>query len=167
MKDLQSQLAALQSGLPPGAPPLAPAAVPAAPLPAELDLLAHLKSPWWTALRSHRQHPDLARLGDRPSLGAATQATDRLLKSLRKEGARRDAEALESARKDFLASREKAAWAAMKEQWTRLSLSERAWRAIKQSEGDPVKLLGRLRALPESELAGMGADRLRDALLPR
>lgn len=162
MKDLRSQLAARF-----GAPDPATAAPPPPP-PKDLGILgpeAHLATPWIAALRKLRDLPDPGRLADKPSLGNARQHTDKAIKALKKLNRTREAEELDDLRSRFLDKRQKEAWAQMKERFGALDLSERAYRAVKQSDVDAVVALERLQKLDEPTLKSLGADKLRDILL--
>ena len=159
MKDLKSQLAqAFGRELPKEE---APALSDPAP-PQPLDDDAHLGGPW------HRRLAELARgfsvqLADRPKLGQARQATDQLAKQLKKAGRGRDARELLELRKAFLSRRDKAAWAVVKERLGGLDVSDKAYRSLKQSSADPVKLIEAIDRAGE-RLRGASPKRLRSLL---
>jgi len=160
MSDLRSQLMAKLGATPPAEAPAGKAGA-AAP---DLDPDAHLGTPWMAALRAVRA-PGSPPIPPRPSLNAARQLTDKAIRALKDGGQARAARDLGDLRSDFLKKREKEAWNLIKARFTDLSLSERAYRALKQSEADAEKIWARLRKTPEAELAAMGADRLREHLL--
>lgn len=160
MSDLRSQLMAKLGAAPPAELPVQPVG----PGAAELDPDAHLGTPWLSALRAVRA-PGAPPVPPRPSLNAARQLTDKAIKALKGAGQARAARDLGDLRSDFLKKREKEAWNLIKARFTELDLSERAYRALKQSEADADKIWARLRKAPEAELRGMGADRLREYLL--
>lgn len=160
MSDLRSQLMAKLGATPPAEAPAgrAGAATP------DLDPDAHLGTPWMAALRAVRA-PGAPPVPPRPSLNAARQLTDKAIRALKDGGQARAARELGDLRADFLKKREKEAWNLIKTRFTELELSERAYRALKQSEADAEKIWARLRKTPEAELKAMGADRLREHLL--
>lgn len=158
MKDLKSQLSASFGATTPTAPePAAPAVDPA---------LA--EGAWWTgswALRLGellRRTPGAPKLNPRPPLGAQRQATDQLVKVLKKAGRNREAAEIAGLRDAFLARRSSAAWSAIKRGFGERGLSEKVYRRLKQEEVDPVRLLERLGRLDPSEV--LGAERLYEAL---
>lgn len=136
--------------------------------PARDDLLApdaHLGSAWLRALRAAlRTLPRGPDLADRPKLAQARQATDVAVKQLKKAGDKRAASELAGLRDDFMARRDKAAWAALKTRFGELSLSPKAYRALKQGDTDPVAALAALDAADPAALSTMGAARLRELL---
>ena len=111
--------------------------------------------------------PGAPKLADPPSLGAQRQATDQLVKLLKKAGKNRDAAELSQLRDTFLARREKAAWAAIKAKMSALALSDRTYRRLKSEGADPVPVLERLGRLDDEALSAMGAERLYAALTQR
>lgn len=110
----------------------------------------------------------LGRLGGdaRPggSLGQLTQRSDAHVRALKASGRGREAAALKKAREDFHRERERAAWAGVKARFAVLELPEKAYRALKQEEADPVGVLAKLKGERGEELRGAGAARVRDAL---
>ncbi len=126
---------------------------------------AHLSDPWLERLRqllpTVDRPPQLSRT---PKLGQARQATDQLMGQLKKAGRRRELRELDALRKDFYARRDKAAWAAIKARFQELDLSDKAYRALKQTGADPMSALGRLSKASPEELQTMGARRLREHL---
>ncbi len=165
MSDLRSQLAAA-FGRPAEAPDEpAAASAPSGAAPSILDDDAHLDTEWLTVLRRLRADlPGAPDLADRPKLAQARMVSDRLVKMLKKSGRKRDARQLAGLRDDFLARRDKAAWAAVKLRFNELGLSSKAYRSLKQVGADPQQALARLRNAPEEDLRSMGAARLRELL---
>ena len=161
MKDLKHQLAEALGVEPPSEErPVLSDPVPREPLAED----AHLDSAW------HQRLVELARgfsiqLAARPKLGQARQASDQLVKLLKKAGRGRDAKELAKLRDAFMARRDKAAWAAVKERFAALELSDKAFRSVKQSKADPTRVLGLIDNSGES-LRGASAKKAR-ALLTR
>jgi hypothetical protein len=140
-------------------------AVPAQPaVEAGFDPAEHLDTPWFALLRRARA-PGGPEVPPKPSLAAARQLTDRLAKAMEQAGDRRGARTLKEARDEYLARRERRAWALVKERFEQWGLAERAYRALKQGGADPEKVLQRLERGKAEELRALGADRLRDLLL--
>lgn len=168
MSDLRSQLAARFPGAaPPETPPEAPPAAPAPGRPDLLDEDAHLDTPWLAALRKALAALDkTAALGPRPKLAHAQQLTAQAMRELKALERKGQARELAELRDDFLARREKAAWAALKLRFHERALPEKAYRSLKQEGLDPVAALLRLEALPAAELQGIGAARLKALLQP-
>ena len=164
MDDLRSQLAATFGRTPEPTPGPDAAASDAGP-----DLLgpdAHLADPWLDALRAACQDRDLPDVPARPSLGAARQLTDKALKALKARGDKRALRALKDARAAFESRREKHAWAGIKARFGELGLSMKVYRSLKQTPRlDPVKVHAKLHARASEQLKGLGASRLREALL--
>lgn len=160
MSDLRAQLAAAFGRDLPAPEAPAPAAAP--------DLLsdeAHLGTPWLDRLQQLRRGlPGAPDLAARPKLAQAEQVSNQLSKLLKKAGRARDAQELAELKDAFLARRDKAAWAALKERFAALELSERAYRALKQEGADPLKALARLDAADPTALRAMGHARLRELL---
>lgn len=167
MSDLRSQLLAQF--------PTLEEETPSSPPPSEEDSLPEILrehalygSPWMQQLRQLLSGP-LGKgmtLKARPSQQATSQITDRLLKRLKQEGRRRERSQLQEARADFLRRRERAAWSAIKEQFSAAKLSDKAYRSLKQEKGvDPAQVLQRLRKEDPSRLQAMGAKRIRALLL--
>ena len=117
-----------------------------------------LTSAWVALLRRHVSLPEQA------TLGQLRARSDAAVKELKGRGRNREAAELRDLRDDYEKARAKAAWSEAKRLFETHALPERAWRAVKQADCDPEKLLARLRKLGAS-LAGAGADRVRDALL--
>ena len=155
-KALEGGAGALVVAPPSAASPVVPeaAARPKLPDPQESE---------WIAL--------LRRLGGEvprdPSMGQLVQRSDALSRALADAGRRREAAALSRAREEFQRDREKRAWALVKERFAALDLPEKTYRAMKQEDADPERLLTRLTSRRAEELRGMGAARLREELLPR
>jgi len=160
MSDLKSQLASAFGREVPADPRKA-LSDPARPEPLADD--AHLGGEW------HRRLSELARpwqqikLADRPKLGQARQASDQLVKLLKKSGRGRDAKELAKLRDAFMARRDKAAWAVIKDRLGALDVSDKAYRSLKQSKEDPVRLIERIDRAGET-LRGASPKRLRSLL---
>ncbi|NOY27897.1 MAG: hypothetical protein GXP62_18695 [Oligoflexia bacterium] len=126
---------------------------------------AHLDSPWIARLRvlaaSLSDGPDL---GDGRKLAHAQQITAQVMRSLKKVRRKDQAKMLGKLRNDWLAQRDKAAWAAVKLHFKELGLSDKAYRGIKQQGADPVLALERLSKADPAELTGLGATRLKALL---
>jgi hypothetical protein len=133
------------------------------PRPGEIDPLPDPRaSDWFQALR--RLGADLP---PEPSVNQLLPRSDRLAKELKTAGRRREAEELTRLRDAFVGQRSRAAWAMVKEAFGRLALPEKTYRALKQEDADPEKLLPRLRGARGESLKGLGHERLRAALLGR
>lgn len=100
-----------------------------------------------------------------PTLGQLVQRSDARSRELVAQGRKRDAAELKTAKEKYLREREREAWSLVKARFEELELPEKAYRAVKQEEGDPEKILARLRGKKGDELRGAGATRVRDALL--
>ena len=99
-----------------------------------------------------------------PTMGQLVQRSDARSRALKESGRGRDAAALRKAREDFQRDRALKAWSLVKERFAALELSEKAYRALKQEEADPERVLTRLSGARGEELRGAGAARVRDAL---
>ncbi len=108
--------------------------------------------------------PGAPALAAQPKLGQVQQVSDQLIRSLKRSGRKRAAKELAQLRKTFEVKREKEAWSRIKERFTTLGLSERAYRGLKQGSIDPLKVWTRLRKLSDDELRELGGSRLREAL---
>ena len=169
MKDLKSQLSATFGvPVPEEVDPLAAVRAPEPPRAEEAPILAEgawRKDPW--AVRLKQILPSMTgapKLNSPASLGAQRMVTDQLCKLLKKAGRNRDARELGELRDNFMSRRDKAAWSAVKTRMAELELSDKAYRALKQGDVDPLKVLARLNAGGGAALAGMGAKRLVEAL---
>lgn len=116
-------------------------------------------SGWIAALRRYEDVPKGL------SMGQLTQRSDARSRALKDAGRAREGADLKKAREDFERDRDKRAWAAVKERFAALELPEKAYRALKQEEANPEKVLLRLRGAKGEALRGAGAARVRDALL--
>ncbi len=162
MDELRNQLAkALGREVPPPAPTEV-SATPAGP-----DLLAadaHQGDAWMGALRQALRTPGAPRLDAKPKLQAARQATDQLVKLLKKAGRKQEAAELRKLRDQFFAKRDKFAWTQVKEAFAQHGLSDKAYRSLKQDKQvDPVRILDKVKREGDG-LASLGAARLRDHL---
>ncbi len=158
MKDLRSQLADALGVQAPEPGSDQPTGI--------LDEGAHLDSEWFRLLLQLSSTTlGAAPVPEDAKLARARQATDLLVKRLKKAGRKRPASQLADARKDWLSRRDKAAWSQLKSRFRELGLSEKAYRAIKQGGADPMAVLQRLERTDQGELESMGATRLRAHLL--
>lgn len=133
-----------------------PAAEPAA---RSDDLPDPLQSAWIQRLRELG-----GEVPPSPSMGQLTQRSDALARALQASGRARLARELTSLKEGFLRDREREAWSRVKLRFAELELPDRAYRALKQEETNPEKLLPKLTGRRGEALRGMGADRLREAL---
>jgi hypothetical protein len=168
MSLLRDQLAAALSGSGLSAQPPPPAAA-AAPVDPHDHLLSdegHQGSAWLALLaETLRKTPGGPPLKPKPALGQARQVHDQLGKLLKTAGRGRELRALAEARKKFESDREDAAWRRIKARLEAAGVSEKAYRSLKQEEGrDPVATVRALGKIPDDELRGMGAERLRERL---
>lgn len=163
MSDLRNQLAAALGVTAPEPVVETPSKKPTGPL---ADF-AWVNDPWVKRLRQLLGTvPGSPRLAPKPKLGQARQATDQLLSMLKRGGRKHDMRELKGLRDAFMAKREKAAWTEIKRQFSALSLSDKAYRGLKQQKGlDPVAVLRKLNKADPKELKGMGAARLRERLI--
>jgi hypothetical protein len=136
----------------------APAARP--PDPAAAALPDPLASEWVALMRSLGADVPVG-----ATLGQLLARSDARARELKNVGRARDADALKRARESFVQDRRQRAWALVKARFAELELSEKAYRALKQEDADPEKVLARLRGPKGEALKGAGAARLRDALL--
>lgn len=126
---------------------------------------AHLESAWIERLEVlSRSLSDGPALGSNRKLAHAQQLTAQVMRALKKVKRQAQAKELGKLRNDWLAQRDKAAWAAVKVRFRELDLSDKAYRGIKQQGADPVLALQRLGSTDADELAGMGAARLKALL---
>jgi len=157
MSDLQSQLISKC-----GATPSANTSPSKAPDP--LSATSHLNSDWIAVLQDTVKGLSGVKLNAKPSLPAARQATQRALKILKKAGAKTKRRTLLDVSQRYFKKREKLAWSLVKDQFTSLKLSEKAYRSLKQSSADPERLLNAMARTPDERLQKMGAAALRDTL---
>ena len=145
-----------------GTPPAGDAAGTAAPSPStpSATLPDPLASPWVARMRELRVDVPKA-----PTLGQLTQRSDAACRGMEAEGRKREARELRGLKDTFLAHREKAAWALVKERFAELDLSEKTYRSLKQEDALPEKLLEKLAGRRGEALRGAGHQRLRDALI--
>jgi hypothetical protein len=164
MSLLRDQLAA--AGLRQSPAAAAAAAAPVDPADHLLSDQGHLGSAWLQTLASLvQQTPGAPALKAQPPLGQARQVHDQLSKLLKSAGRRRELEALVDARKRFDTEREDTAWRRVKARLEAAGVSEKAYRSLKQQEGrDALATHRALSKVPEDELRGMGAERLRERL---
>jgi hypothetical protein len=163
MSDLRSQLAT-QFGLDP--------AVNVEPVPASagddpLGSSAHLGTPWLDALLLAVRQERGMDVPKQPSLNAAKQLHDRLKKRLKADGRRRQIRTLDDLRSSYLKRREKQAWSRLKAGLAAMGTSEKLYRSLKQSGGDPERVLQRLKRLKPDEISGQAQAKLRELLLKK
>jgi hypothetical protein len=99
------------------------------------------------------------------TLGQLQARSDARVKALRGLGRAKDADALKRAREAYAAERAQRAWTRVKARFAELELPDKAYRALKQENAEPEKVLGRLRGSRGEALKGAGSARVRDALL--
>ncbi len=99
-----------------------------------------------------------------PTIGQVQARSDALGRRWKAEGRHREREALEKLRSSYEKELAKEAWARVKLRFAELDLPDRAYRALKQEEADPVKLLGHLAGARGEKLRGLGAEKVRDSL---
>lgn len=87
------------------------------------------------------------------------------VKDLKKQGNKRDARALTDLHSGWRKKVDKQTWAAAKARFTELELSDKTWRAVKQTAKDPGKLLARLNTRRAEEYRGAGSKRVQEWLL--
>lgn len=102
-----------------------------------------------------------------PSLNAAKQLHDRLKKRLKAAGQRRQIRTLDDLRSSYLKRREKQAWSRLKAGLSALGTSEKLYRSLKQSGGDPERILLRLKRLKPDEISGQAQAKIRELLLKK
>lgn len=156
MSDLKGALlgALKQKGLP--EPPPAPEPPPSSGAAALPD---PLQSAWVAELRAAGVDIPAG-----ASIGQLTSRSDVRSKELKAAGRTREAQALTQLKEQFLRERDKRAWEQVKQRFADLELNEKAYRALKQEDADPVKVLARLTSRKSEELRGVGAARLRELL---
>lgn len=165
MNDLKAQLAAALGVPAPAVEPSNPSPTPATAVDAFSEG-AWLADPWLERLQTLRATLSGApALAKQPKLGQARQATDQLIKLLKKANRGRDAKELARLRDTFMIKREKAGWNRVKARFTAMDLSQKAYRALRQEKADPAAVLRRLNKVDAAELSSMGATRLRQLLL--
>jgi hypothetical protein len=99
-----------------------------------------------------------------PSIGQLTQRSDALARALEGSGRKREAVELRRLKDAWLRERARRAWGLVKARFEELALSEKAYRALKQEDADPERILTRLRGPRGEALRGVGAAKLREAL---
>lgn len=141
------------TGLPEGPAAPVPAAPVAPPLP---DPMA---SVWVARLRA--LGADVPRDA---TWGQLTQRSQKLVKELKTAGRGRESAELAKLADDFARDRDTRAWALVKARFAELDLPERAYRALKQSDADPIRVWEKIRGVRGEALRGAGADRVREQL---
>jgi hypothetical protein len=160
MSDLKSALAGALATLPLGEAGALPPGKSAPAPPVEPDLPNPLGGEWGVLLRSLG-----VEIPRDATLGQLTQRSDARTRELAAQGRKREGERLRSAKEEYLRGRERAAWSLVKARFAELDLPEKAYRALRQEEANPERVLTRLRGRRGEELRGAGAARARDALL--
>lgn len=94
------------------------------------------------------------------SLGRYLQESIALEKAWSRGGRKREAKALTIARTKFTKQYEKAAWKAVKDQWTALGYPERLYRRLKSDRIEPGPVAERLHTRRAHQMASAGADAL-------
>jgi len=118
-----------------------------------------LSGPWVALLREHGVD-----VPTNPTMGQLVQRSDARARALKEGGRRREAEALTREKESFLKARAAKAWSLVKARFAELDLNEKAYRALKQEDADPERVLARLRGSRGEALRGAGAARLREVL---
>lgn len=136
MSDLRSQLIAKLGVSEPE--PATDVPVPNDPLAAD----AHLDSDWLNALKPAAARAGI-KLNPRPSLGAARQAHDVLVKRLKANGDKRGRADLDDLRGRYEKKREKLAWSRLKRTLDEAGVSAKLYRAIKSGKCAPEAVLAR------------------------
>jgi hypothetical protein len=103
---------------------------------------AHLGSEWVKALLPAARSAGI-KVNPNPSLGAVRQAHDVLTKRLKANGRKREKAELDDLRSRYFKKREKVAWARLKSTLDEGGVSQKLYRAIKQSKVDPEMALAR------------------------
>ena len=120
-----------------------------------------LASDWVAAMR--RLRVDVPR---EPTLGQLTSRSDVASRDLEGQGRKREGKELRSLKEGFVAQREKAAWALVKERFAQLDLSEKSYRALKQEGAQAEKVLEKVWGQRGEALRGVGHARVKEVLLP-
>jgi hypothetical protein len=97
-----------------------------------------------------------------PSFGAVRQAHDVLVKHLKSNGRKREKAELDDLRSRYLKKREKLAWSRLKATMEEGGVSQKLYRAIKQSKVDPETALQRWARVSSR---GLNQAEIRAALL--
>ncbi len=157
LSDLRSQLIA-KLGV---SPPVASASeqLPAKPNP--LSDTAHLASDWLLELIPAVAGTNI-KLKQSPSLGAARQAHDLLVKQLKAKGDKRGMSTINDLRSRYEKKREKHGWSALKRTLDEAGVSPKLYRAIKSGKAAPELVLRRWSKVAKK---GLNQAQLRAALL--
>jgi len=110
----------------------------------------------------------LGQLTDVPkgsSTGHLEQLLHKTVKQLKGSGRTREARELKDHHGSWRKKVDKEAWAAVKRRFAELELSEKTYRAVKQSGRDPSKLLQKLQTRRAAEYRGASAKRAQAWLL--
>ena len=99
-----------------------------------------------------------------PTIGQLTQRSDALARTLEASGRKREAAELRRLKDAWVRERGRRAWGFVKDRFEALALSDKAYRALKQEDADPERILTRLRGPKGEALRGVGAAKLREAL---
>ena len=149
MQDLRSQLIARLGATPPAAESSVPETVD------PLGPTAHLDSAWMVMLRDLLPVGGVAQLPSDAKLARCQQATAQAIKALKKTGRARDAKALARSRDDYLTRRAKLAWSRVKTRFQEVGASDKAYRALKQRNAEPERVLRNLEKLSGEQLEGI------------
>lgn len=156
MSDLRSQLIAKL-----GVDAPAPDVVKTPAVSDPLGPTAHLGSDWLNTLLPAARTAGI-KLNPNPSLGAARQAHDVLVKRLKANGQKREKAQLDDLRSRYLKKREKLAWSRLKTTLDEAGVSAKLYRAIKQGKVDPETALARWARVASR---GLSQGEIRAALL--
>jgi hypothetical protein len=130
-----------------------------------LGTSAHLATPWLSALLAAAGQQRDLKVPRAPSLNAARQLHDRLIKKLKAQGRGRERADLNDLRSRYLKRREKTAWSRLKAQLSDLDVPAKLYRSLKQSGVDPEKVLDRIAKAGDARLRTMNLAELRIALV--
>jgi hypothetical protein len=156
MSDLRSQLIAKL-----GVDAPEPTSSPTKAGPDPLGPAAHLDSDWVKALLPAARGSGI-KVNPNPSFGAVRQAHDVLVKHLKSNGRKREKAELDDLRSRYLKKREKLAWSRLKATMEEGGVSQKLYRAIKQSKVDPETALQRWARVSSR---GLNQAEIRAALL--
>ncbi len=99
------------------------------------------------------------------TIGHLEQLLHKTVKQLKGRGRKREARELKDHHGSWRKKVDKQAWAAVKKCCAELELSEKTYRAVKQSGRDPSKLLQKLQTRRAAEYRGASAKRVQAWLL--
>jgi len=124
---------------------------------------AHLDSDWVRELLPAARSAGID-INPNPSLGAVRQTHDVLCKRLKANGRKREKAALDDLRSRYMKKREKFAWSCLKSTLEEAGVSQKLYRAIKQSKVEPETALKRWARVASR---GLNQAEIRAALLAK